>query len=454
MVLKANEFGDFSVRVSPLKHLHRRRTKREIHQQSERHIWTPDLVAFVCDELTDPCTRAAFLRRHAYHEICSNLPPLYLLPHIDDVIEGSNQSSTQLCNSEDKGVRSTDGLYRRYLETPNICRRSLETLDTKIRSSLTADLGMFVDILERSFCLLANNTNNTMLDECIQCQKAYWSWVCTTAFPIFYPLAKLPPLDGGGELAASITASAATVTATTTTSTPPLPSSINTVKSNDQLRNAASFLHQTTPARLKSGATKATATGIFVLERVPACMTWCTQVETLCPYFNPSDSTSNGGEPTFLCDESHYQYAPSDNPHSVSYYTGCEFDCCFTEQDFLVDVIMDDIPLFTGSSSNPSSADHSAVDVSTASAVGTGMWRAGRTRGDGGQKREDKGEQFSLTERCLHRQLSERLGHGAGPLVVDQTLLRQSNSLSASTLSDAFLSAVTATIVIVAVRLG
>lgn len=145
--------------------------------------------------------------------------------------------------------------------------------------------------------------------------------------------------------------------------------------------------------------------------------------------------------------ESHYQYAPPDNPHSVSYYTGCEFDCCFTEQDFLVDVVLDDIPSFTGPPSHSSSADHSAADVSTAAAVETGMWRTGRVRGDRGRKREDEGEYFSLTERCLHQQLSERLGHEAA-------LLRQPSSLSASTLSDAFLSSVTATIIVFAVRLG
>lgn len=133
-------------------------------------------------------------------------------------------------------------------------------------------------------------------------QNAYWSWVCTTAFPIFYPLAKLPPLDGGEESAILITASAAT-----TTSPPPsliktTETSVDTVESHDQLRNVSSSLHRASPTRPKTSAAKATPTGIFVLERVPACMTWCTQVETLCPYFNPSDSTSNGGEPTFLCD--------------------------------------------------------------------------------------------------------------------------------------------------------
>nr|CDS20080.1 hypothetical protein EgrG_000227600 [Echinococcus granulosus] len=451
MVIKANGFEDFPVSVSSLfKHLHRRRTKRTTLQHPERHAWTPDLVTFVCDELTDPCTRAAFLRRHAYHEICSSLPPLYLLPHIDDVIEGSNQSSTYVCTSEDKGVRSTDGLYHRYLQTPSICRKSLEALDTKIRSSLKMDLDMFMDILERSFCVLANSTNNTMLDECIQCRKAYWSWVCTTAFPIFYPLAKLPPLDGGEESATPTTAFAATATTTTTTSL--LSSSIKTTetaKLHNQLRNASFSLHRTLLAQPKAGAATAAATGIFVLERVPACMTWCTQVETLCPHFNPSDSTSNGGEPTFLCDESHYQYAPPDSPHSVSYYTDCEFDCCFSEHDFLIDVILDEISPPTGPPSHPSSADHLAADVPITASAETKMWQTGGVRGDRGE-----GEYFSLTERCLHQQLSDSLGGEAAPPVVDQALLRQPSSLSASTLSNAFLSTVTATIVVVTAHLG
>ncbi|EUB63305.1 hypothetical protein EGR_01796 [Echinococcus granulosus] len=528
MVIKANGFEDFPVSVSSLfKHLHRRRTKRTTLQHPERHAWTPDLVTFVCDELTDPCTRAAFLRRHAYHEICSSLPPLYLLPHIDDVIEGSNQSSTYVCTSEDKGVRSTDGLYHRYLQTPSICRKSLEALDTKIRSSLKMDLDMFMDILERSFCVLANSTNNTMLDECIQCrvpehstdyitpysgvtvltdlalpihvsipsfassrtvdqseggnaekgvrsaqadwllqrrtkkceaagdsdrgeEKAYWSWVCTTAFPIFYPLAKLPPLDGGEESATPTTAFAATATTTTTTSL--LSSSIKTTetaKLHNQLRNASFSLHRTLLAQPKAGAATAAATGIFVLERVPACMTWCTQVETLCPHFNPSDSTSNGGEPTFLCDESHYQYAPPDSPHSVSYYTDCEFDCCFSEHDFLIDVILDEISPPTGPPSHPSSADHLAADVPITASAETKMWQTGGVRGDRGE-----GEYFSLTERCLHQQLSDSLGGEAAPPVVDQALLRQPSSLSASTLSNAFLSTVTATIVVVTAHLG
>ncbi|VDM36149.1 unnamed protein product [Hydatigera taeniaeformis] len=156
----------------------------------------------------------------------------------------------------------------------------------------------------------------------------------------------------------------------------------------------------------------------------------------------------------FVFPESHYQYAPSDNPHSVSYYTGCEFECCFTEQDFLVDVILDDVSPFAGSSFHPSSADHSAADFFTVAGAETGMWHTSRMGRNGGQKREGKREYFSLTERCLHQQLSERLGGEATSLLVDQALLRHPSSLSASTLSDAFLSAITVTIVIVAARLG
>ncbi|VDQ09137.1 unnamed protein product [Trichobilharzia regenti] len=41
---------------------------------------------------------------------------------------------------------------------------------------------------------------------------------------------------------------------------------------------------------------------LFRLEIIQPCISWCTQVETVCPYLNPADSTSNGGEPAFLCD--------------------------------------------------------------------------------------------------------------------------------------------------------
>ncbi|KAM3173699.1 hypothetical protein ACTXT7_012034 [Hymenolepis weldensis] len=152
----------------------RKRIKRKLR---DRHPWTPDLVTYVCEELTDPCVRASFLRRHVEHEICSDIPPLYLLPHIDDLndpIEGSDQSPTsspQLCDANEMEVRSSDGLYRKYLETPERCRISLETLDAKIRSTLNQDLNNFLDILKRSFCILANSTDDTMQEECEQCRR-------------------------------------------------------------------------------------------------------------------------------------------------------------------------------------------------------------------------------------------------------------------------------------------
>ncbi|KAA0198264.1 hypothetical protein FBUS_00536 [Fasciolopsis buskii] len=40
----------------------------------------------------------------------------------------------------------------------------------------------------------------------------------------------------------------------------------------------------------------------YRLVDVEPCVSWCTRVETLCPYFNPADPTANGGEPAFLCD--------------------------------------------------------------------------------------------------------------------------------------------------------
>uniref|UniRef100_A0A0R3TU63 Uncharacterized protein n=1 Tax=Rodentolepis nana TaxID=102285 RepID=A0A0R3TU63_RODNA len=159
------------------KHAFRRmRVKKKFR---DRHPWTPDLITYVCEELTDPCVRASFLRRHVEHEICFDTPPLYLLPHIDGpnnaVGSGyqSPPSSSQLCDTKEVGVRRSDGLYRKYLETPERCRQSLEALDAKIRSTLNQDLNNFLDILKRSFCILANSTDDTMQEECEQCRVCY-----------------------------------------------------------------------------------------------------------------------------------------------------------------------------------------------------------------------------------------------------------------------------------------
>ncbi|VDD78086.1 unnamed protein product [Mesocestoides corti] len=123
----------------------------------------------------------------------------------------------------------------------------------------------------------------------IRGSKAYRSWVCTTTFPIFYPLATLPLLQDEDKVSPRHAS-----TANTTSSAP---SSITTTTPPHRFPNSTDTkLYRTPPPpRLKAAAT-------FRLERVPACVTWCIRVETLCPYYNPADSTSNGGEPTFLCD--------------------------------------------------------------------------------------------------------------------------------------------------------
>ncbi len=171
MVPKIDGFNyDASPLSSPFKPPSRKRFKRTAISRPERHPWNPNLVTFVCDKLPDPCQRAAFLRLHTYHDLCSHLPPLYLLPHIDNATEASRRRRRppKLCESDGNGSRSTDGLYRAYLDSPARCRRSLEALDSKIRSSLKTDLDMFVDVLERSFCILPHN--NSLHEECAHCQ--------------------------------------------------------------------------------------------------------------------------------------------------------------------------------------------------------------------------------------------------------------------------------------------
>ncbi|KAL3319046.1 hypothetical protein Ciccas_002296 [Cichlidogyrus casuarinus] len=41
----------------------------------------------------------------------------------------------------------------------------------------------------------------------------------------------------------------------------------------------------------------------FPFKRVLPSTIWCLMVETVCPYW---DNDTDGGEPAFLCDESHY----------------------------------------------------------------------------------------------------------------------------------------------------
>ncbi len=84
--------------------------------------------------------------------------------------------------------------------------------------------------------------------------------------------------------------------------------------------------------------------------------------------------------------ESHYQYAPQKSPLTLSKYTGCEHDCCFTEQDLLLDAIADT------PRKNVTEVEAAVGDDNDA---------------DGDFPPEE--EYFSLTARCLQEQLSDRL---------------------------------------------
>ncbi|VEL07500.1 unnamed protein product [Protopolystoma xenopodis] len=86
--------------------------------------------------------------------------------------------------------------------------------------------------------------------------------------------------------------------------------------------------------RIIARSTKRTSAGVTVdpidsplaynlqLVRVPACSSWCTRVETLCPYINPSETTEN---------ESHYHHS---SRYSASVLNPCEQTCCYSDFDF------------------------------------------------------------------------------------------------------------------------
>ncbi|VDK31317.1 unnamed protein product, partial [Dibothriocephalus latus] len=146
----------------------------------------------------------------------------------------------------------------------------------------------------------------------------------------------------------------------------------------------------------------------YRLIKIPACQTWCTDVETLCPYLNPSDSTSNGGEPIILCDESHYYRQPMEG-NTRKY--GCEHDCCFSNADLLYDSIVD-------SAQSPPDPDPDR--------------RATAAAEEETQNEAVDGVCFSLTARCFHDHLSRSLASGSGSGGGGQSNYGANNSSSSS----------------------
>ncbi|VUZ53287.1 unnamed protein product, partial [Hymenolepis diminuta] len=241
-------------------------------------------------------------------------------------------------------------------------------------------------------------------------QKAYWSWICSIQFPIYYPLVKLPTPEPPGKGEIDPISSPSTISNTTQPS-----SSIVDTATTSQAPSSQ-FLHNlsTTTQFYRSRQQKEFhllrrrdgGESTLALERVPGCITWCTKVETLCPYYNPSDATQNGGEPTFLCDESHYQYAlPDDSSQS----SNCEYGCCFTEQDIESDdYTTPETPPSTPPYPTPAPAFDSKLNTAeealSADAVEAGIWNLEPSKDDAGTESRP----VSLRERCFQRQLFTR----------------------------------------------
>lgn len=139
----------------------------------KQEIWNEDFINYVCNYLTDPCSRATYLRLNATHDICYSIPALYLLPHASlnnesliPQLQRQNDKHVQLCDPGSSGSRTrrSDGLYRKYLETPEQCRRSLESLNATIHAKLKQDLDSFQDILNRSFYNISIDNSSKWVD--------------------------------------------------------------------------------------------------------------------------------------------------------------------------------------------------------------------------------------------------------------------------------------------------
>ncbi|VDD80722.1 unnamed protein product [Mesocestoides corti] len=132
--------------------------------------------------------------------------------------------------------------------------------------------------------------------------------------------------------------------------------------------------------------------------------------------------------------ESHYDYAPQDNPHSVSRNTGCEYGCCFTEQDLLIDVLSDE--------STPPTSTSAAVTSNQGTSVALGQEEAKEEE----EEEEEEEDYFSLAARCLHQHLSDSLGDAPSSHTSHSPRRSSTSAATASLRHTAFLSAITATV--------
>ncbi|VDL14221.1 unnamed protein product [Hymenolepis diminuta] len=201
-------------------------------------------------------------------------------------------------------------------------------------------------------------------------QKAYWSWICSIQFPIYYPLVKLPTPEppGKGEIdpisspstISNTTQPSSSIVDTTTTSQAPSSQFLHNLSTTTQFYRSRQQKEFHLLRRRDGGEST------LALERVPGCIT-CSQ-------------SSN-----------------------------CEYGCCFTEQDIESDdYTAPETPPSTPPYPTPAPAFDSKLNTAeealSADAVEAGIWNLEPSKDDAGTESRP----VSLRERCFQRQLFTR----------------------------------------------
>ncbi|TNN19756.1 hypothetical protein EWB00_005982 [Schistosoma japonicum] len=320
--------------------------------QTEIKLLSPELVEFICHRLPDPCARAAYLRQHVRHDLCFRLPLLYLLPHIDSRLEKPYLSEYKpgTCKGglSHLAYLPSDSIFEQFLTPVHTCEHSLLSLKKIMDDNLTSHFGIFDDLLNKSFCIkpFDSRPNVTGECQCQECQEAYRNWFCATEFPLYYPIddsyLNIPPhlklLDSN---ATDFKVHPVTISNTSANFKMYFPQMSNYFLNKSSLSSFDQSVADSTSQKwsiYRSTNLKDFQSSphlLFRLAIVQPCISWCTQVETVCPYLNPADPTSNGGEPAFLCDESHYHHS---SRYQAVYWdmNTCESECCFGVSDSIL----------------------------------------------------------------------------------------------------------------------
>ncbi|CAL8102136.1 unnamed protein product [Calicophoron daubneyi] len=372
----------------------------------------PELIEFVCHRLPDPCARAAYLRQYVRHRLCTQIPLLYLLPHLLGTSKDHDDNSSFLLSEYkvgncDSGRSSlayvpSDSLFEEFINPSSVCEHNLARLQQLIIGRVEIHFLEFEGLLERSYCRKDSEPQPNVTGEfhCEECRNAYQNWLCASEFPVYFPLDDLelkerigiqepqhqqqtvahlradPSAPDSARFSSVNLSNSYVVHSRYSSPVWDAPSSVSRSSSQflplsdsppsfpSQSKTSA-FRTSPSPVPLQKSSSLSdqslklarkprvpTATK-YHLELIRPCVSWCTLVETVCPYFNPSDPTANGGEPAFLCDEGHY-YHSSRYQSTYRLDSHCEMDCCFTQSD--VNILS--VPFSAGS--NAHSDEHSS----------------------------------------------------------------------------------------------